>query len=506
MEGNGDEAHALDGLVTFVREGHMEDAQGGSQATSSKHASASAGPADASSSRRTQNFAPMVALRLMPDMAASWEVKAHSDSREQATEQSASRSHSRRQGKSQASAAGVQEFEYVYEEQQQSSEPGPAFYQAEWMDFCLTQEPPPPLGSATFSYAAISQQRFPTEGQPHPESVIGFQQRLIDGVTFEVLHEGVPPSQNGPRRLPTITENIEPRLGPYGEPEEVEVERAAALLLGNRKAVAMMERDAVKMRNAVPGQVWYADEPFAGAGVPKPPAEEVLLAFAKLTIQVICALALPETDVLGTCDPFVVASVVDGDPMSWEAERYGADWYAKRQQWQGVTATIINTKAPRWNASFDTQVKCREDTHVHFRIYDREQIAKRHDPLGHAAVPLAEVIKEDTWAHPRPIALIPLPGSRLSRKDLEESRLLVCINFEPVTGSVRTAVPRFAAESAASSTQRRGHGRSASKDGPAAQAQPSSLSGSAEIRGPQAKAGAWMGPHSVQAPLRRVKG
>lgn len=149
-----------------------------------------------------------------------------------------------------------------------------------------------------------------------------------------------------------------------------------------------------------------------------------------LQIEVIKATGLPEGGFLSGCNPYVCVHVVDGNPLSAEAESVGEAWYSERQQFQAKTSTIEGTSDPEWHANFRAEVQVQECSFLHFQICYRSLIALADRKVGQAAVPLEEVLK-DAWVAPRALTLAPFQrADQQEWANLTGARLFVRASWE----------------------------------------------------------------------------
>ncbi|CAJ1331993.1 unnamed protein product [Effrenium voratum] len=157
----------------------------------------------------------------------------------------------------------------------------------------------------------------------------------------------------------------------------------------------------------------------------------------KLEIEVVKASGLPDASVFATCDPYVVVSIVDGDPLHDPVALKGfEDWRAVHEQWSGQTRVVEGSREPQFRARFLAEVRNREATRIHFRMLDQDTISQDRE-IGQAVVPLREVM-DDSWAAVRGIALRPMDRKNAQAwAAVQKTRLHVAINWEGIVGKVK---------------------------------------------------------------------
>lgn len=144
----------------------------------------------------------------------------------------------------------------------------------------------------------------------------------------------------------------------------------------------------------------------------------------KLDVAVLSATGLPVPHAgYDQQYPYVVVSVVDGDPLSLEA---GGE-YRSHVQWTGRTKVAEVSVQPQWREHLAAEVRWRQDTFVHFRVMDVGDGLAAGRPWAQAQVPLQEVLSQ-AWAAPRAIALTPVDRSSGKMwSSLSEARLVFYI-------------------------------------------------------------------------------
>ncbi|CAE7674584.1 ML5 [Symbiodinium necroappetens] len=159
----------------------------------------------------------------------------------------------------------------------------------------------------------------------------------------------------------------------------------------------------------------------------------------KLEIEVVKASSIPDATYFASCDPYVVVSIVDGDPLQDPRALSGyQEWRALHEQWSGQTKVIEGTRDPQFRARFRAEVRNREKTHIHFRLLDQDSISHADRDIGQAAVPLRDIL-DDSWAAVRGLALRPMDRKNSQAwAAIHKTRLHVAINFEGILGKVKT--------------------------------------------------------------------
>ncbi|CAK0793944.1 unnamed protein product, partial [Prorocentrum cordatum] len=162
-----------------------------------------------------------------------------------------------------------------------------------------------------------------------------------------------------------------------------------------------------------------------------------------LEILVLKATALPPAPFPYTSDPYVRVSVVDGDPFGREAAAAGQAWYSEREQYHGETLVLRGTQDPEWRCRLRARVRPREGTSVHFRVFDRDELAFSDGAVGQCAVPLGEV-QQDRWHAPRAVALRPMdPLDQQQTAALRPSRLFLAVQWHGVQSKVASRPAGF---------------------------------------------------------------
>lgn len=234
--------------------------------------------------------------------------------------------------------------------------------------------------------------------------------------------------------------------------EAADKEKLRRTFQENREIREKLMQDGVRMGSAVPPMKKNiakvegpSDErPLApmlgGKGTEKfaapPPAEETSAVPDKnyhkieLDILVIRATKLSEATGLYHCDPYVVVSAVDGNPLSEEALNGGEEWYSKHEQYHGETDKLESTTDPEWRCRLRAQIRPRPSTYIHFRVFDHDAAAATDRGIGQAAITLQDV-QNNLFHGPRPIALEPF-NKRSGRAwgDLRHARLFFSVAWQ----------------------------------------------------------------------------
>lgn len=206
-----------------------------------------------------------------------------------------------------------------------------------------------------------------------------------------------------------------------------------------------LQRNVQRMQRAIPRQRGEEvpsrpDSPRSGGSSPRngsPPKGAYHK--VKLEIEVVKASDIPDAAILATCDPYVIVSIVDGNPLQdSKALKDFEEWRALHEQWSGQTRVIEGTRDPDFRARFRAEVRNRETTHIHFRLLDQDNISHADRNIGQAVLPLQDLF-DDSWAAVRAIALRPM-----DRKDahawaaISKTRLHVAVTWEGILGKVKS--------------------------------------------------------------------
>eukprot|EP00440_Ansanella_granifera_P016917 gb/GFBE01018381.1/.p1 GENE.gb/GFBE01018381.1/~~gb/GFBE01018381.1/.p1 ORF type:complete len:430 (+),score=75.44 gb/GFBE01018381.1/:1-1290(+) len=201
----------------------------------------------------------------------------------------------------------------------------------------------------------------------------------------------------------------------------------------------VLQRDVARMRRSMPrphgAPPVEVDEPERPAGA----LEGRHYGRVKLDIQVVKATDIPLAEFLASTDPYVIVSVVDGNPLQDPQALKGfEDWRALHEQWSAKTRVVEGTAEAHFRANFFCEVRNREVTHVHFRLFDQDSIAYADRQIGQAVLPLSDVFT-DEWSAPRAMALRPMDAKdQKAWQAVHKTRLHVAINWEGVFHSVKT--------------------------------------------------------------------
>jgi len=327
----------------------------------------------------------------------------------------------------------------------------PVFYERAWAHQASTIDPGPPNAPLRFSYEQLCLNRLgPMAFVPDAAlTVPEFQSNLLRGyMEYQVQHQGVemPPSKVNYANIAAPL----PYLDVFENSEETKDELRSAID-SNKTITRALFKEALKMKDAM-SHYDMAPEGRRGErrrlvseGGEELPETEEPAQFHKVSLKVTVARAteLPETDFLYSCDPYVIVTVVDGDPLSPEAAcgndaAAAAEWYSKHLQFEMRTETVCDDRNPRWSALLQGEVYRREHSFVHFRVMDSTYITQRDKGLGQAVVPMADVLR-NAWAAPRSIALIPMDRKSQTRwAELTHTRLVVSISWEGIISQVES--------------------------------------------------------------------
>ncbi|CAE7499048.1 ML5 [Symbiodinium sp. CCMP2592] len=216
-------------------------------------------------------------------------------------------------------------------------------------------------------------------------------------------------------------------------------QRLDAAMQTNVNIREALQRNVQRMQRAMPRA--HGEEPEASeaprpdsSGSPRRHYHKV-----KLEIEVVKASSIPDATYFASCDPYVVVSIVDGDPLQDPRALSGyQEWRALHEQWSGQTKVIEGTRDPQFRARFRAEVRNREKTHIHFRLLDQDSISHADRDIGQAAVPLRDIL-DDSWAAVRGLALRPMDRKNSQAwAAIHKTRLHVAINFEGILGKVKT--------------------------------------------------------------------
>eukprot|EP00747_Dinoflagellata_sp_TGD_P222070 gnl/TRDRNA2_/TRDRNA2_93821_c0_seq1.p1 gnl/TRDRNA2_/TRDRNA2_93821_c0~~gnl/TRDRNA2_/TRDRNA2_93821_c0_seq1.p1 ORF type:complete len:528 (-),score=83.97 gnl/TRDRNA2_/TRDRNA2_93821_c0_seq1:62-1645(-) len=310
-------------------------------------------------------------------------------------------------------------------------------YQKVWNPVATALPPEAPCARIGLSYTDVCRQRLghTSVEQASYQRVEDFKRSLSAGyVEYSTLSQRLPAQQHRPQYGSMIAP-LRPPVSdrPTGRPALSDVESLAAALRENIGIREALQRDVEKVQQAAPKpRPAGASSGYGTTVAVAAPTEEPLPYLLRLQIEVLKATGLPNTDLLGGCDPYTVVTVVDGDPLCSEAAAGGREWYARREQFRAETAVAPGTLEPEWRAHFQAEVRPRAETYCHFRVYDRDQVAFVDEPVGEVAIQLAEVRRGD-WANYRPLALGAFAGQE-GRHDLLNARLIVNIDAEEIAG------------------------------------------------------------------------
>lgn len=235
-------------------------------------------------------------------------------------------------------------------------------------------------------------------------------------------------------------QELNPKVDSAGDLIKDSAHNLAMALHKNIKTRETMLKEVVRMRRAIPSAPGEEDDRTNDS------ADEGFHT-VELTIRVIKGEHFPEPHYMYSRDAYVSVHVVDADPLSLEAEN--VEWYAERQQWASRTLSKENSLNPVWDAVLttgETGVRPRAGTWVHFRVLDKDDAALQDTPIGQAAIPMTEVLK-DVWYTPKVVALTPFgtnsrPVKEVQQdwKSLREARLYISIQYEGVNTSIKSKV------------------------------------------------------------------
>jgi len=105
-----------------------------------------------------------------------------------------------------------------------------------------------------------------------------------------------------------------------------------------------------------------------------------------------------------------------------------------------LTPVLESTTDPEWRHRLYADVRTRDNSFVHFRVYDHDAVAKEDRGIGQAAIKLSEVQK-NLFHGPRPIALAPFQkGSAKVWAGLKHSRLFFSVGWEEAAARLKHAI------------------------------------------------------------------
>eukprot|EP00929_Paragymnodinium_shiwhaense_P006373 TRINITY_DN10966_c0_g1_i5.p1 TRINITY_DN10966_c0_g1~~TRINITY_DN10966_c0_g1_i5.p1 ORF type:complete len:1045 (-),score=277.94 TRINITY_DN10966_c0_g1_i5:169-3222(-) len=394
------------------------------------------------------NFAPSVALKMFPDL---YQGEEHHQFLQ------------KEQARLAASAKRVGTLGAFAAHPARAAVAGPEFYEKEWSRYLPSVDSSgPPHVKVQISYEQMVAHRLgPMARQTDfTMSAQDYQNELLGGVLgYQVLQQGV----EVPRSRPNYMEMLTPLAAEDGDDLPVEeLQQALEINMKIRKAI---QSDCLGMQQKIPRAAAAAQggvaSPLQGgiieAAAPAPAkAPETEYHKISLKVVVIKAQGLPEADFMYSTSPYVIVSVVDGDPMS-PAAAAGGDaeqaeaWYAAREQLHKRTASVENTTEPEWDSIITGDVRPRPESHVHFRVMDLEEYAHKDKPIGQAVVPLKEVMT-NAWTAVRSIALVPFERKNQKRwAELTDARLIVRITWEGIAAQVKAPKIQFVEEATSAS-------------------------------------------------------
>jgi len=333
--------------------------------------------------------------------------------------------------------------------------------------------PPPPRAPIEFTYEALHLQRFgpaaldPEKALKSNAFLLGLSADFAD-YQHQSRDVKLPPFRPDYRTMVAEMRLDAASGGGFRREAALDLGRA---LQENVKLRKVLTRDVERMQRSMPKSIREYEQEQAG---PPPPSSVAprIDAFAlerlpefdpeaylrvALTVVVIKAENLPENPYVGySRDPYVMVSVVDGDPISEEAER-DESWYGEREQWADETAVHNDSLDPQFICRMSTPeagVFARPQSVVHFKVMDSDQVAAEDAKVAQAVIPLEEVLRH-VWHMPKAVALVPFeqrtrPGAEI-QKDwlaLRDSRLHLSIRWEGVPSNVKSEVKKFAAPTA----------------------------------------------------------
>lgn len=316
------------------------------------------------------------------------------------------------------------------------------FYRQEWEHAVSSRDPGPPLAPLAFSYEQICAQVLGPAALTlgGTVSVQDFKKSLLSGcLEYRVQEVGVATSRTRPDYL-SFAPPLSDASAQPSSPEALE--RLEVKLEANRKVRSALQKDISRLKNALPR--WRPGGlGFAGGGdLQKEAARRGSIApesFAtiRLAARIFEAKAVPQAKAMHNRAPYVVVSVVDGDPLGLEAAARGdaeqaRAWYSEREQSQRRTnAAVGETDHPVWNAALDLgAVRPSPGFFVHLRLMNEDEYTSDQG-VGQAAVPLVDVLRH-SWFGARSIALVPFDRRVQERwAELADTRLTVALQWEP---------------------------------------------------------------------------
>lgn len=244
-----------------------------------------------------------------------------------------------------------------------------------------------------------------------------------------------------------------------GRPRADEQKRLRTMLRDNARIVENFERDATRMRHAVPKPAKPPGREGEGSDEESDVDPALEFRNIKLQIVVVKALDIPQGDFLYSLDPYVAVNVVDFDPLADGVAEKGLEWYRKFEQYHAQTPVKTGTASPEWRAQLEAEVRSREDTHVHFRLFDRDELAAMDRFIGHTAVDLKSVLK-DAFYTPKALALS--PANKKNAREwaaIKRCRLYVSMNWEGYKSQIKSNPAGFGGDLPSAPLDRRREGR-----------------------------------------------